>query len=143
MRKITTAFLSVFLCATGWVAAQAPPDHPPGPPNPEVRLDHLAILLDLTDAQKAQVKNIFDTEHAKMKAQLEAARASGTRPSFQEMRATREQSRAELIQQLSAVLSATQLKKFQVLQEEERGPWGGPRGHGPHGPPPADAPPAN
>jgi Spy/CpxP family protein refolding chaperone len=132
MKKIITALL-LLVFTTGLATAQAPPDHPPGPPNPELRLDHLAILLDLTDEQKAQVKTILDAEHAKMKAQFEAARASGTRPSFEEMRAARQQQKAEVIQQLTSVLNAAQLKKFEVLLEEERGRWEGPRGHGPHG----------
>jgi Spy/CpxP family protein refolding chaperone len=130
----------LLLCTTGVALAQSAADAPPGPPGPAHHLDNMAVLLDLTDAQKAQVKSILDAQHAKMKAQFEAARASGTRPSFEEMRATREQNKAELIQQLSAVLNATQLKKFQVLLDEEHGRWGGPRGHGPHDPPPGDAP---
>jgi Spy/CpxP family protein refolding chaperone len=96
-------------------------------------------LLDLTDTQKAQVKTILDAEHAKMRAQFQAAKASGTKPSFDEMRAARQQSLAETIQQLTPVLTASQLKKFQVLMDEEHGP----RGHGPHGPHSGDAPPAS
>jgi Spy/CpxP family protein refolding chaperone len=119
--------------------AQAPPDHPPGPPNAAHQLDRLATLLDLTDTQKAQVKTILDAEHAKMHAQFQAAQASGTKPSFEEMRAAHEQARADTVQQLTPVLTASQLKKFQVLMEEERGP----HGRGPHGPPSGDAPPAS
>jgi hypothetical protein len=55
------------------------------------------------------------------------------------MQAARQQSRAETIQQLTPVLTASQLKKFQVLMDEEHGP----RGHGPHGPHSGDAPPAS
>jgi Spy/CpxP family protein refolding chaperone len=74
-----------------------------------------------------------------MKAQVEAAQASGTKPSFEQMRAARDQLRAATVQQLTPVLTASQLKKFQVLMEEERGS----RGRGPHGPPSGDAPPAS
>jgi len=96
-------------------------------------------LLDLTDTQKAQVKTILDAEHAKMRAQFEAAKASGTKPSFDEMRAARQKSLAETIQQLTPVLTASQLKKFEVLmQEEHRG-----HGRGPHGPAAGDAPSAS
>jgi Spy/CpxP family protein refolding chaperone len=140
--KIKTAFL-LLLCATGAVMAQSPPDRPPGPPNPGLRLEHLAILLDLTDEQKAQVKSILDAEHAKTKAQFAAARASGTKPSFEQMRAAREQRKADVIQQLTAVLNATQLKKFETLLDEEHSRWGGPRGHGPRGQSSGDAPPAS
>ena len=129
----------VLLCGAGVAFAQAPPDHPPGPPNPAHQLDRLATLLDLTDTQKAQVKTILDAEHAKMRAQFQAAQASGTKPSFEEMRAAHEQARAATVQQLTPVLTASQLKKFQVLMEEEHGP----HGRGRHGPPPGDAPPAS
>jgi Spy/CpxP family protein refolding chaperone len=129
----------VLLCGTGVAFAQAPPDHPPGPPNAAHQLDRLTTLLDLTDTQKAQVKTILEAEHAKMRAQFQAAQASGTKPTFEEMRAARQQARADTVQQLTPVLTASQLKKFQVLMEEERGP----HGRGPHGPPSGDAPPAS
>jgi Spy/CpxP family protein refolding chaperone len=99
----------------------------------------LTTLLDLTDTQKAQVKTILDAEHAKMRAQFQAAQASGTKPSFEQMQAARQQMRAETVQQLTPVLTASQLKKFKVLMDEEHGG----RGRGPHGPPPGDAPPAS
>ena len=41
----------------------------------------------------------------------------------------RQQLHAETVQQLTPVLTPSQLKKFEVLMEEERGP----RGRGPHG----------
>ena len=129
----------VLLCGAAAAFAQAPPDHPPGPPNAAHQLDRLTTLLDLTDTQRAQVKTILDAEHAKMRAQFQAAQASGTKPTFEEMRAARQQARAATVQQLTPVLTASQLKKFQVLMEEERGPYG----RGPHGPPSGDAPPAS
>jgi Spy/CpxP family protein refolding chaperone len=130
----------VLLCGAGVAVAQAPPEPPHGAPNAAHELDRLTTLLDLTDTQKAQVKVILDAEHAKMRAQFQAAQASGTKPTFEEMRAAHQQARAETVQQLTPVLTASQLKKFQVLMEEERGPH---HGRGPHGPPPGDAPPAS
>jgi Spy/CpxP family protein refolding chaperone len=129
----------VLLCGVSVAFAQTPSEPHSGPPDGAHQLDRLTTLLDLTDTQKAQVKTILDAEHAKMRAQFEAAKASGTKPSFDEMRAAHQQSRAETIQQLTPVLTASQLKKFQVLMEEEHGP----RGRGPHGPPSGDAPPAS
>lgn len=130
-------FALILFCASGIALAQTPPDRPPGPPNAEHQLDRLTTLLELTDTQKAQVKTILDAEHAKMKAQFQTAQASGTKPTFEAMRAARQQLHAETVQQLTPVLTPSQLKKFEVLMEEERGP----RGHGPHGPPRGDAPP--
>jgi Spy/CpxP family protein refolding chaperone len=130
----------VLLCGAGVAFAQAPPDHPRGAPDAAHELDRLTTLLDLTDTQKAQVKAILDAEHAKMHAQFQAAQASGTKPTFEEMRAARQQARADRLQALTPVLTASQLKKFQVLMEEERGPH---HGRGPHGPPPGDGAPAS
>jgi Spy/CpxP family protein refolding chaperone len=133
-------FLALILfCATGIALAQTPPDRPPGPPNAEHQLDRLTTLLELTDAQKARVKTILDAQHAKMKAQFQTAQASGTKPTFEEMQAARQQLHAETVQQLTPVLTQSQLKKFKVLMEEERGP----HGRGPHGPPRGDTPPAS
>ncbi len=130
----------VLVCCAGAALAQNPPDRPAGPPNVAHQLDRLTTLLDLTDTQKAQVKTILDAQHAKMKSQFEASRASGTKPSFEQMQAARQQAKTETVQQLIPVLTATQLKKFEVLMEDERG---GGHGHGPHGPPSGDAPPAS
>ncbi len=135
-----SALAFVLCCASGLVLAQGSPSPSGGPPDPGHRLERLAILLDLTDTQKAQVKSVLDAEHAKVRAQMQSARAAGSKPSFEQIQAARQQIRAETLQQLTPVLSATQLKKFQALMESERGP-GGP-GHGPHdsttpSPPPA------
>jgi Spy/CpxP family protein refolding chaperone len=134
----------VLLCAMGVAMAQSPPPPAGGPPGAAHRLERLATLLDLTDAQKAQVKTILESEHAKMRAQFQAAQASGTKPTFEQMHAAREQLKAETVQQLTPVLTATQLKKFEVLMEDDHGPGGGPRGgHGPHGQSSTDTPPAS
>lgn len=132
----------VLLCVMGVALAQTPPTPPPpGAPTAEQRLDRLAVLLDLTDAQKAQVKTVLDAQHEKMRAQFEAARAAGTRPTFEQMRASRQQLKTDTLQQLSSVLNASQLKKFEVLMEAEHGPGMGPRGHGhDDAPPPPTAP---
>jgi Spy/CpxP family protein refolding chaperone len=128
--KITLAMLAVLW--TGAALAQ-PPDPPagggPGPgrhESPAEHLDHLATLLDLTDAQKAQVQTILDEQHSKMKAQRDAAQASGQKPTFEQMKAEHEQLRQETLVKLTPVLSPAQLKKFQVLMEERGPPGGGP-----------------
>jgi Spy/CpxP family protein refolding chaperone len=116
----------------GVAVAQAP-DAPggggPGPgfrhESPAERMDHLATLLDLTDAQKTQVQAILEEQHAKMKAQRDATQASGQKPTFEQMKAAHDQMRQETVAKLTPVLSPAQLKKFQVLMDE-RGPPGGP-----------------
>jgi Spy/CpxP family protein refolding chaperone len=125
---------SVLMVALLWVGAavgQAPdssnggPGPGPGHETPAERLDHLATLLDLTDAQKTQVGAILNEEHAKMRAQHEQAQASGQKPTFEQMKAAHEQMQQETLSKLTPVLTPTQLKKFQVLMAE-RGPPGRP-----------------
>jgi Spy/CpxP family protein refolding chaperone len=128
--KISLAAVAVLWM--GVAIAQAPDSSGGGGPGPGFRhesaaehMDHLATLLDLTDEQKAQVQTILDEQHAKMKAQRDAAQASGQKPTFEQMKAEHEQLRQETLAKLTPVLSPAQLKKFQVLMAE-RGPPGGP-----------------
>ncbi|HXI66823.1 MAG TPA: hypothetical protein VNH41_02710, partial [Steroidobacteraceae bacterium] len=71
---------------------------------------------------------------------FEQAKAAGTQPDWQQMKALHEQMQQETVQKLSTVLSATQLKKFQVIQREMHAHRGHPMGHGEPGA--ATAPPA-
>jgi Spy/CpxP family protein refolding chaperone len=127
-----TTLLAVAVLWVGAAVAQAPDSTGGGGPGPGFRhespaehLEHLATLLDLTDAQKAQVQAVLEEEHSKMKALRDQAQASGTRPTFEQMKAERQQMQQETLAKLTPVLTATQLKKFQVLMEEH-GPSGGP-----------------
>ena len=125
---------SILAVALLWVVAamaQAP-DSTGGGPGPgghhesaAQRMDNLATLLDLTDAQKTQVQAVLEAEHAKMKALHDQAEASGQKPTFDQMKAAHEQAQQDTITQLTPILSPAQLKKFQVLMAE-RGPPGRP-----------------
>ena len=97
------------------------------------RMQNLAILLDLTGNQPAQVQAILEDEHQQMKQAFESARAAGTRPDFQQMHALHQQFEQDTITKLSSVLNATQMKKFQALLQVRHGE----RFH--HGPPPGAA----
>lgn len=99
-------------------------------------LQNLALLLDLTEAQKPQVQTILLGEHQQMKALIEQTRAAGGKPDFQALRAAREQIGQDTLNKLSGVLSPVQLQKFQALQQMHHG-----SGHrpGPPGTPPAPA----
>jgi hypothetical protein len=133
-------FLAVAALWAGVALAQAPADAPPGGgpgmrrESAAERMDHLATLLDLTDAQKPQVQAILEAEHAKGRAAHEQAQASGQRPTPAQMKAEHEQMQQETLAKLTPVLTAAQLKKFQVLMSERGGPGG------PHGGPPPPAP---
>lgn len=126
--------VSFFAVAALWVgvALAQPPDAPPGGPghggpheSAAERMDHLATLLDLTADQKTQVQAVLDEEHASMKAAHEQAESSGTKPTFEQMKAAHEQMQADTLAKLKPILTADQLKKFQVLMAE-RGPPGRP-----------------
>ena len=80
-------------------------------------MKNLATLLDLTDAQKVQVQAVLGEEHAKMRQAFEQARGSGSKPDFAQMKALHQQMQQETLQKLTPVLSALQLKKFQIIQQ--------------------------
>jgi hypothetical protein len=105
------------VCALALLWAGALFAQPPAPAQHAAHMDKLATLLDLTDTQKLQVQQVLQDEHAKMKAAHEQAKASGSKPDWTQMKAMHEQLAQETIQRLQPLLSPTQLKKFQTLQE--------------------------
>ncbi|HET9331220.1 MAG TPA: hypothetical protein VFO23_11880 [Steroidobacteraceae bacterium] len=125
--KASVIALTLLVAGAGAALAQAPAASTAASQRPS-HMDNLATLLDLTDAQKAQVQSILQEEHAKMKASFEEAKASGTKPDFQQMRTMHQQLQQETLQRLTPVLSSAQLKKFQVLakmQHRHFGHFGG------------------
>jgi Spy/CpxP family protein refolding chaperone len=85
-------------------------------------------VLDLDDYQKAEVQKVLEAQRAKMEAQREQFKASGERPTFEQMRAAHEASKKETEDALSSVLTAEQLKKFDAFMADRGPPPGGPRG---------------
>ena len=106
----------------------------PGGGSSASHMQNLALLLDLTDAQKPQVQTILQGEHAQMKALFEQTKAAGGKPDFQALHAARQQISQDTLTKLSGVLSPVQVQKFQALQQMHHG-FGH---HGPSGgaPPP-------
>jgi Spy/CpxP family protein refolding chaperone len=103
--------------------------------NQASHMEKLAILLDLTDAQKPQVQSILQGEHAQMRTLIEQTKAAGGKPDFQALHAAHQQIHQDTLTRLSGVLSPLQLKKFQTLEQMHHG-----FGHHPGGP--GSAPPA-
>jgi hypothetical protein len=126
--------VTIALLLAGAAYAQTPPS-PPAPNAAQAarHMDDLATLLDLTEAQKAYMQTTLQAQHAQMKASFEQARASGTKPDWEQMKALHEQLQQQTLQKLStgpAALSATQLKKFQIIQQSMHAHMGHHMGHG-------------
>jgi Spy/CpxP family protein refolding chaperone len=124
---------SLVAAAALWAGAVLAQSPTAGPPSPASHLEKLAILLDLTDAQKPQVATILEGAHAQMKALFEQVKAAGGKPDFQALQAAHQQISQDTLAKLSGVLSPVQLKKFQTLKQMHA------RGFGHHGPPPGGA----
>jgi hypothetical protein len=114
---------------TAIAAAQTAPSAGPGR-GLAARMDRLAILLDLTDSQKAQVQQVLEEEHAKSRALFQQQSATGVKPTPDQWRANRAQLQQETLTRVHALLSDDQFKKFQVLNQPQGGRhWHG-AGHG-------------
>jgi Spy/CpxP family protein refolding chaperone len=130
-----TSVIALTLLLAGTAYAQTTSAPPSKAAHEAQMMDNLTVLLDLTDAQRAQVQAILEQQHAAMKANWDAAKASGTKPDWATMKASHEQMEADTVAKLTPVLSAAQLKKFQVLEQMRDE-------HMHHrGPPPGAAPP--
>jgi Spy/CpxP family protein refolding chaperone len=112
--KSRVALIAAALLASTVALAQAH-DRPRGPD-----MDRMAVLLDLNDAQKTQVQQILDEQHAKAKAAHEERRSAGTKPTREERQKFHEELKQDTATRLQSVLSADQLKKFDVLMERPR-----------------------
>lgn len=77
------------------------------------RMERLAVLLDLTPAQRQQVQAIFADEHAKMKTSMQQVMQA-----MRQARAAHEAAHKETLQRLSSVLTPAQMKKLKVLMPE-------------------------
>ena len=127
----------------------------PGP-GPGEMVEHISRELNLTDAQKAQVKTLFEAQHAteeqrhtkldELRKQIEAATANGQFDENTVRNLASQQSQLmtdqmvdhlRLNSQIYGLLTAEQKTKADQMMKmhDERGP-GGPGEHGHHGPPP-------
>src|SRR5579862_9342767 len=99
-----TVLTLALLCA-GMAFAQTPPSaNATSNTSREARhMEDLATLLDLTEAQQAQVQSILEAEHAKMKAAFGQARPPGTTPARKQIRVWHSDDQQETMQNLSRV----------------------------------------
>jgi Spy/CpxP family protein refolding chaperone len=120
MMRRSVVVLAAVLCAAGTAFAQAPPSpsHADWQAKrqqweqkwkakraemEQKRMDRLAVLLDMTPAQKQQVQTIFSGERDQMKQAMKQA--------MEARKAAHTQTEAKLGQ----VLSATQMQKLKLL----------------------------
>lgn len=134
-RTMLVAMLAAGSCALWAQAVQ--PDQPSGPPaghmdhrrpNAEWELARLTEALSLTPDQQTQVKALLQQRHEKM----EALRASGTRPTHEQMMGVRKDTDAKI----SALLNDEQKAKFASVQQQIEHDRGGNRNGGSAPPPP-------
>jgi Spy/CpxP family protein refolding chaperone len=126
-------------------APQRPAGGPPPPP-PPLMSEHLARELNLSDEQNAQVKAVFDAEHATveglmkklddLREQLHAATANGQFDEAQVRTLANQQgqTQADLIVEhertkakIYSLLTADQRSKLEQLHERMKPPFPGPR----------------
>jgi hypothetical protein len=122
-----TPFFAVFGLAAGSAAAQPPLGPPPGG---AFDIERLTVLLDLDAYQKGEVERVLAEQREARLAAREGRAAGGDSPAPEELRASREQAREEMLGKLGRTLSEQQITKLKLLMDAKRGP----RGQG--GPPP-------
>lgn len=138
MKPIRTAIFALCLAAASYAAQAQTSSDQPTPPPPHgghgphgpagLDIERLTVLLDLDPYQAGQVQQALTDQRSAMRAQRQADKAAGTRPSFQEMQARRAQAEQDLIGKLGTVLSDAQITKLKVLLEPPHRGFGGPPG---------------
>lgn len=114
-----TPLAALALTLSCLIGASAMADAPTRPDR-SAHMDRLALLLDMNDYQKTEVEKIFTEQREPMRAARAQSRASGVRPSREDMRAAHLQSKENLDTRLAGVLDATQLKKLAALKDMQR-----------------------
>lgn len=112
-----TLMFAALAASTSLAFAEPPPGPPPGMGRGGPPVEMLTKDLGLTETQQVEVKRIFDARHAQMEAERTQFESSGTRPSRAEMDAKRDAADAEIRQQLTGVLTAEQLAKFDEMRK--------------------------
>ena len=77
------------------------------------QMERIAVLLDLTPAQRQQVQSILADEHEKMKTAMQQVRQA-----MEQAHAAHRAVRREAAQKLAAVLTPAQMKKLKLLMPE-------------------------
>ena len=151
---VLAGIAALLIGATVFALAQHQGEKMRGPgPEPGEMVEHMSRELNLTDAQKAQVKTLFEAQHAieeqrhtkldELRKQIEAATANGQFDENTVRGLASQQSQLmtdqmvdhlRLHSQIYGLLTAEQKTKADQMMKmhDERGPGE----HGHHGPPP-------
>jgi Spy/CpxP family protein refolding chaperone len=124
MKRALIALIAVSALSAAFAQSQSPPPRP----DPQKFLERLTVVLDLDEYQQGEVKKVLEAQRAKMETQRAEFKASGERPTFEQMKAAHEASKKETEEALSSVLTPEQLKKFDAFMADRGPPPGGPRG---------------
>jgi Spy/CpxP family protein refolding chaperone len=112
MKPLTCVLAATLITLQAGCAQNAPYRSHHGQPS----MEQLASELDLTNAQKTQVEQIFAGE----RAQRQQLRESSAQLTPEDRRQQMQALQSDLINRLSAVLTPEQLQKFEQLEQQRR-----------------------
>ena len=154
-RLAPLALLTLMLCLVPTLGMAQRGGPPPGPPDPEMMLDHMTERLDLSDQQRQGLAAVFAAHRESVRAEDEkmfaARKTLGDQihsETFDEvairkaaaavasLEADRAVERGRLFQQIRGILTPEQLKEFEEMREHRRERMEQRRGDGPMGPGP-------
>lgn len=111
LKKLSIVVLAAGALAFGTFTAKAGARYD----SPEKRVEHMKKELNLTDAQAAQIKTIFEKNEEAFKGDREAVKAAANdnakKEAFEKMRADRDAVNA----QIAPILNADQQTKWQQM----------------------------
>jgi Spy/CpxP family protein refolding chaperone len=112
---------ATFVLASLLLTSQAATAQPlPGAPHHGSPVDELARDLNLSETQKAQVRQAFEAERVKRDAERTRFKASGQERTPALRRAKMQELEHDLQKQLSGVLTAEQMETFKQFEDEHR-----------------------
>lgn len=85
-----------------------------------MKIERLNNQLELTEAQQAQLKELFTEQAESQKAMMTARRTAKDRPSREEMTKVRETRRQAMEEKMQKVLTAEQYSQWQEMASTRR-----------------------
>jgi Spy/CpxP family protein refolding chaperone len=121
MKRLISALAKVSVLSAALLAAHvASAQKANDPQHRATVIEQLARDLNLTDAQKARVKQLFDDERLKRDAERAQFKQSGGQSTPELRHAKMQELEQDLTKQMSNVLTPEQLQKFKQIEQEHR-----------------------